>query len=116
MSIPVRKWTNIELSPMGRAPRRKPKRAKAVTKSGSRPGDRSRRSGACRTPPVLLEVLGDVDDGGPDDHDEESREDAEHHREQHLHGSLEGLLLGQLTALDAHLVGLGPEHAADGDA
>ena len=51
--------------------------------------------------------------GRPEDDDEQRREDAEHHRDQHLHRRLLGLLLGQLAALDAHLVGLGPQHPAD---
>src|SRR3954463_575989 len=103
MSIPVRMCTNIELSPMGRAPSLNPNRVRVAMKSGSRPGARSRRTGF-----VLLEVLRDVDDGGPDDDDEQGREDAEHHREEHLHRSLQGLLLRQLPALDAHFVGLSP--------
>ena len=50
---------------------------------------------------------------GPSTIDEQRREDAEHHRDQHLDRRLLRPLLGQLTALDAHLVGLGAQHAAD---
>src|SRR5438067_1856786 len=57
----------------------------------------------------------DVDDRGPDDDDEERGEDAEHHGNEHLHRCLLRLLLRELTALDAHLVGLGAEHAPDRD-
>src|SRR5690554_5974841 len=52
------------------------------------------------------EVVADVDDGGADDDHEQGREDAEHHRHHHLDRCLHGPLLGELTALDAHLVGL----------
>ena len=42
MSMPVRRCTNIELSPMLRAPSRNPNRARVAMKSGSSEGARSR--------------------------------------------------------------------------
>src|SRR5438105_4201351 len=116
MSMPVRRWANIELSPMACAPSRRPNSTTAATNSDSTDGARSRERGRERliggTPPFLspistqevvigdkklqgraLEVVADVDDGGPDHDDEQGREDAEHHREEHLDGRLLGLLL-----------------------
>ena len=52
---------------------------------------------------------------GPKKHDEQRREDAEHQGEHQLHRCGECLLLGPLTPLDPHLVGLDPEHPGDGD-
>src|SRR5690349_4977130 len=62
---------------------------------------------------TVLEGLADVDDGRADHDHEQRREHAEHHGDQHLHRGLLRLLLRQLTTLDAHLVGLGPEDPTD---
>src|SRR5215831_10931558 len=57
----------------------------------------------------------DLDDRGPEDHDEDRREDAEHQREEHLDRRLLRLLLRAQPATDAHLVGLGAQQAGDRD-
>src|SRR5262245_22498694 len=59
------------------------------------------------------EVVVDAEGGRPEHDDEQSGEDAEHHRDEHLDRGLLRTLFGELTALDPHLVGLRPKYAAD---
>src|SRR5688572_4693209 len=113
MSTPVRMWVNMELSLMGRAPNRNPNTPRSSTTADSTV-TRIRTGAVCQgayslqwtTESVVhcsefgrggaLERLAEADDGGADDHHEEGGHDAEHHRDEHLHGRLLGLLLGVL--------------------
>src|SRR4051794_25984173 len=82
-------------------------RTTTATRPASTRGDR-------RSP--MDEHLRDPDRSRTDDQDEEDREDAEQHRENDLHRNLLRLLLRSLTAPDAQLGRLLPEHPRDGDA
>src|SRR5687768_14714688 len=59
------------------------------------------------------ELFPDLDRARPDDHDEQSGQDAEDQREYDLHGCLLRLRLGRLSALDPQLLRLGPQDARD---
>src|SRR5438445_5515530 len=62
------------------------------------------------------QLMGYLDDRRPEEHDEQRREDAADHREEHLQRRLLTLLLGTLTALSADLLRLDAEHVGDADA
>src|SRR6516162_5692506 len=98
---------------MARMPTRNPNTPRMATTSVSIDNDRERdgagvrTSGSARSVAAVtesLEAVEDVDGRRPEDHDEEGRKNAEHHRQQHLDRGLLRPLLGQLLALDAHLV------------
>ena len=57
--------------------------------------------------PSFDDVVVDLDNCGADDNDEERREDAEDHREEHLDGRLLSLLLDELALGDTRLGRLG---------
>src|SRR4051795_4627927 len=84
----------------------------------SRPSAIDDRTGGYRSVAVEFrssssEVGVDVDHRRTEHDDEQRREDAEHHRDEHLDRRLLRPLLSELTALDPHLVGLRPEDTAD---
>src|SRR5687768_11077492 len=119
-SMPVRTWTKVELSPIGLAPTRTPRRAHAETNKVSSVGALARRTASLRSRP-LRPVTSDravevAQRGGAEEHDEDAGEDAEHHREEQLHRCLLRVLLGQLSPLDPNLLGLGPEDPPHGHA
>src|SRR5206468_8257257 len=62
------------------------------------------------------EGLDHLEDGRTEKDDEESREDAADHREEHLERRLLALLLGALPAAAADLLGLDAQHVGDADA
>src|SRR5437899_11011709 len=64
----------------------------------------------------VLERVDDDDDGGTHEHDEQGREDAADHREEHFQRRLSGLLLRPLPAAAAHLFRLNAEDLRDTDA
>src|SRR5881392_1904526 len=64
----------------------------------------------------VLERVDDDDDGGSHEHDEQGREDAADHREEHLQRRLRSLLLRSLPAAAAHLFRLNAEDFRDTDA
>src|SRR5436853_7064680 len=99
MRMPVRRCTNAELSVMGRAPSRNPNNASAAMNNDSSVRPRlvgaavATRDEAIAAGPAgrgLLEVMGERQHGRPDDDDEQRREHAEHHRDEHLDGGLHG--------------------------
>src|SRR5439155_18039940 len=81
-------------------------------------GPRERRFSAMRAfeALVMLERVDDDDDGRPHQDDEQGREDAADHGEEHFQRGLRGLLLGTLTATAPHLFRLDAEHLGDADA
>ena len=83
---------------------------------GSLPVSLPRGAGGRVGPSLLAEQVGDVDRGGPEDDDEDHREDAQQHGEDHLDGDLLSLLLGQLPTHDPHLPRLLAQHPRDGHA
>ena len=86
-------------------------RATPAQGGGHGTGDRDASLGCRATPlprPMMIRMI-----AGPEDDDEQRREDAPDEREQHLDRRLGRHLLGALAALDAQLLGLDLEHLGD---
>ena len=123
MIRPVARWVRKLLSSSGRSPAKNPAATTTIPATNASDGARfivlAALSVNCprRLRPerrgARQNWFVDVDDRRAEHDDEQRREDAEHHRDEHLHRRLLRLLLGQLAALDPHLVGLGPQHPAD---